>query len=273
MGWGGQIHLGYAAVMAIGAYGAIHMVRAGVPFELALVGAGLLTVPVGALVAIPAIRLSGLYLALATFGFGLLLERVVFSTALMFGGTGARVAPRPDFVGPGGDRAFYFVCLAIVVVVAMLLSRVEATRLGLLLRAMADSPTALAVHGASVTVMRVLVFSIAAFVAGIGGALLAALPGTISGVGFGSLQSLMWLTAVVIGGRTLIASPVLATVLFAILPSYAGGSYGDIEPILFGVAVVVIAVVQTNGLHVTMPARWHDRARRSPVAERWALAR
>src|SRR3954454_17674881 len=78
---------------------------AGLPWGLALLLAGLVAAPVGALVAVPAIRLSGIYLALATFGFGVLPQQLVSRTRFMFGRNGPLPVPRP--AGFEGDTAFY----------------------------------------------------------------------------------------------------------------------------------------------------------------------
>ena len=117
----GQISLCQAAFAAVGATTLSHLTGGvGLPWLPALILAGLAAVPVGALIAIPSIRLSGVYLALATFGFGILMERMAFGTGLMFGGNGSRSVPRPSFwfVDPGSDRAFYYVVLAIAVATA-----------------------------------------------------------------------------------------------------------------------------------------------------------
>ncbi|MPY81670.1 MAG: branched-chain amino acid ABC transporter permease/ATP-binding protein, partial [Actinophytocola sp.] len=93
----GQMSLCQAAFAAVGAASFSHLTHGlGLPWAVALLLAGLTAVPVGALIALPAIRLSGVYLALATFGFGLLMERMVFNTGLMFGGGSSRPVPRPD---------------------------------------------------------------------------------------------------------------------------------------------------------------------------------
>src|SRR5439155_3441582 len=112
-----------------------------------------------------------LYLALATFGFGLLMQYLFYPQSYMFGFSGASVsAPRPSFAQ--GDRAYYYVLLAFVVAACALLVGIRRSPLGRLLRAMADSPVALSTGGMNVTVLRVLVFCISAFLAGLGGALL-----------------------------------------------------------------------------------------------------
>src|SRR5205823_10121708 len=94
-----------------------HFQDAGIPYLLALVLAGLVLVPVGALVAIPAIRLSGLFLALATFGFGVLAQYLLFGTKYAFGAKALRTLSRPELFGVSfiGDKAFYYFVLAVVV--------------------------------------------------------------------------------------------------------------------------------------------------------------
>jgi branched-subunit amino acid ABC-type transport system permease component len=270
----GQVSLCHAAFAAIGATTFSHLASGlGLPWVLALVGAGLAAVPVGAIVAIPAIRLSGLYLALATFGFGLLVERMVFGTGLMFGKTGNRVSPRPDFgVDLTSDKAFYFVCLAVVVVGCAAIVVIHRSRLGVLLRAMADSPVALATHGLSVNITRVLVFCISAFIAGVAGALFASFSGTISGIGFGAFASLTWLTVLAIAGPGQLSAAVLAALLLAVVPAYAdSATYTKLQPVLFGAAALGAALAQGG-----LARAWFDRAtdrsnyrrRSSPVADR-----
>ncbi|MBA2950828.1 branched-chain amino acid ABC transporter permease [Streptomyces himalayensis] len=168
----GQVSLAHAALVAVGASTFSHLaVGAGLPWPVAVVLAGAVAVPVGVLVAVPAIRLSGLYLALATFGIGLLLEKVVYGSTWMFGATGTLPATRPALLA--GDTAFYYVLLAAAVAGSLMVAAIGRSRLGRLLWAMADSPTMLSTLGLGlgVNVTRVTVFAISAFVAGIAGAL------------------------------------------------------------------------------------------------------
>jgi branched-subunit amino acid ABC-type transport system permease component len=261
----GQISLCQAAFAAVGATTFSHLTHGlGLPWPVALVLAGLAVVPLGAFVAVPAIRLAGIYLALATFGLGVLLERVVFSTGFMFGGRGFRVAPRPD--GLSSDRAYYYVVLAVVVVAAGLVVALTRSRLGSLLRALADSPVALATHGLSTNVTRVLVFCLSAFLAGVAGALFIAAPGQASGVGFGSFQSLLWLAVVTLAGTRLLASPFLAAGLLVVLPAYASGSFSpEYQSMAFGALAIAVAVL-ADGRLVRQPnfalrrSRWREAA-------------
>ncbi|HVW32390.1 MAG TPA: ABC transporter permease [Acidimicrobiia bacterium] len=274
----GQVSLCHAAFAAVGAVSFSHLAHgAGLPWGVALIGAGLVTVPVGAAVAVPAIRLSGLYLALATFGFGILLERMLFRTGLMFGVNGFRKVARP--AGFATDVRYYYVCLAVTVVGAVVVYLLHNSRLGRLLRAMATSPVALSAHGLSVNVTRVLVFCTSAFLAGMAGALFAGLAGAASVTGFGSFQSLTWLTVLAIAGRGDVTAPVVAAAFIAVVPSYINNpSYTDLQPVFFGVAAVAAALSDAgNGrLRVWLRRatdRYEDRVRRSPVAERHTTAR
>jgi len=130
------------------------------PVLVALIGAGMVTALVGAVIALPAMRLSGLYLALSTFAFGLLMDNVIFQTWLLFGKSGNRSSPRPQLgpIHPHSDVAFYYVILSVVAVCCLLLVGLRRARLGRLLRAMADSPTALTTLGLGLNVTRALVF-------------------------------------------------------------------------------------------------------------------
>ena len=156
----GQVSLCHITFMAIGACAFGHLASGHHwPWGLALVVAGLIAVPIGALLSIPAIRLGGLYLALATFGFGILVQYMFYTQKYLFGSTGVGVnipMPKVSWLGlDGSDKSYYYLCLVLTVVVAGLVVAVTRSRLGRLLRAMADSPTGLATTGTSINVTRV----------------------------------------------------------------------------------------------------------------------
>jgi branched-subunit amino acid ABC-type transport system permease component len=245
-----QVSLCHAAFAAVGAVALSHLAGgAGLPWPVALLGAGLAAVPVGAAVAIPAIRLSGVYLALATFGFGILMQRVAYSTGLMFGGGGFRTVPRPEFPGidPRSDTAFYYVALVVAAGAGALVVALQRSRLGLLLRALADSPTALATHGTSTNLLRVFVFCLSAFLAGIGGGLIGAGTTAVQAIaGFGPFESLIWLTVLVIAGRAPIRGALTAAFLLSVAPAYLGAGFAEHQTIYFGI-VALIAAISSSG--------------------------
>ena len=265
----GSISLCHAAFAALGATTFAHLSHAGLPWLLALVGAGLAVMPLGAVVAIPAIRLQGIYLALATFGFGILLEKVLYPAGVMFGSIGARQAPRPHFWGINGsdERGFYLVVLLVAIVTTLLVVALIRNRIGRLLLALGDSPTALSTHGMSVNVTRVLVFCVSAGMAGISGALIAAQAGRVAGTGFTSFQSLTWLAVLVVCGRRPIFSAYLAAAMLLVVPAYAPDGFVNYQTMLFGAAALLATVLPEVDLGRRVGAS-DDRRLRSPVRAR-----
>ncbi|WP_109527482.1 ABC transporter permease subunit [Nocardia aurea] len=189
----GQVSLAHMAFAAVGAVTFSQLaVDHGWPWLLALLAAGLVAVPVGALLAIPASRLSGLFLALATFGFGIAVEYMMYPLGWMFTTSPlGRLMPYPPFAED--DRSYYYVVLGIVVLTAVIVVALTESRLGRLLRGMSDSPVAIATMGLDLRVARVLVFCISAFFAAIAGALLGVLLTTATAESYPSFQSLVLL--------------------------------------------------------------------------------
>ena len=246
----------------------LHHIR--IPWLIALLLAGLVAVPVGAIIAIPAIRLSGVFLALATFGFGVAMEQAAYPLAAMFGSNALGLNdPRPSLWGLDGDTAFYYVVLAFVLGATALILTITRGRLGRLLSGMADSPLALATHGASVNTAKVLVFCISAFLAAIYGGLYGAAIHTVSATQFGSFTSLtlVALLAIVWGGEPWYA--LFAAIGLNLIPAYvSGANVTNYLNVLFGVSAVALAV--QNGSHTprlvqTLADRVGGRRRSTPV--------
>jgi branched-subunit amino acid ABC-type transport system permease component len=248
----GQISLAQMAFAALGAATFAHALHAGFPWLLALLSAGVIMLPIGALVAIPAIRLSGIYLAILTFGFGLLIQRLFFTTYLMFGkGNNTRVS-RPMLFGTSlntaSDKGYYFVTLIITLMCLGIVILTRCTRLGRLLRAYGDSPTALLAHGANTTVTGVFVFCISAFISGIAGALLAGVTGQASGVSFDFSISLTMVavlaasTVFTLGRRMPIVASVIAALTYEVLKGYITSDFFvRYEGVAFGLLAILVA--------------------------------
>ncbi len=170
----GQISLCQMAFAAIGASTFAHLQQGGFPWLICLLFAGLAAVPAGAIVAIPSFRLSGVYLAVATFGFGLLAQNLLYTSGLMFGLDNSEVIDRPKLFGleTQGDKGYYYLVVVIAGLLAGLVLLVRRSRLGRILRALADSPAALDAHAVRTKVTRISVFCLSAFIAAIGGALI-----------------------------------------------------------------------------------------------------
>jgi ABC-type branched-subunit amino acid transport system ATPase component/branched-subunit amino acid ABC-type transport system permease component len=261
----GQISLCQLAFAAVGAAAFGHFAAYGIPWLLGLVLATLVAVPVGALVAIPAVRVSGVFLALATLGFGILVEQVFYTRSYMFGGTTLGIAdPRPD-VSIGGwnmstDRGFYYVLLIITVLVVIVMSAIGSGRLGRLLEAMADSPLALETQGATSSVLKVIVFCITAAMASLAGALTGMLYHYAVGDYFQSFASLELVAIVVIITMGEPWYAVLGAVGYTVIPGYLpGGNVSTYLLLLFGVGATTAAWGTRQGGTPAPVARFIDR--------------
>ncbi len=268
----GQVSLCHVSFAAIGAVAFSQLAGdAGVPWLPALLLAGLVAVPVGALLAIPAIRLTGLYLALATFGFGLLLQFMFYTQDFMFGDSGAgRDEPRPASLGIGldTDAGYYRLVLVLLVVVLVGVVALDRGRLGRLLRGLADSPVALTTNGTSVNVTRVLVFCLSAFLASIAGALVGVANTTVAADSYQPLLSLTYFALVVIVAGREPWYALMAAFGLILVPSYLeGADTATWTTLLFGLTAVGLALL---GRIPSVPAPVRgaiDRVfRRKPVA-------
>jgi ABC-type branched-subunit amino acid transport system permease subunit len=241
----GQVSLCHITFAAVGASTFAHLSASGAPWIVSLLLSGLVAVPVGALVAIPAIRLSRLYLALATLGFGILVERLVYGTTLMFGKLGTMQVARPGFAE--GDTAYYYLTLAVVLAGLAVVLLVNRARLGRLLRAMSDSPKALATLGVDVNTARLLVLCVSAFLAGLAGALFGGANTSVSSIGFNSLISLQLIPILYLAGTSQLLAPFVAAFALAVVPSFfSGDTFVKVQPILFGVSAVLVAALSAR---------------------------
>ncbi|WP_236791999.1 branched-chain amino acid ABC transporter permease/ATP-binding protein [Amycolatopsis sp. GM8] len=253
----GQVSLAHVSFMAIGVCAFAHLnADAHWPWIVALLMAGLITTPIGALLAIPAIRFSGLYLALATFGFGILLQYMFYGQSYMFGDLGLGVTVnRPDstVIDFTSDENYYYLVLVICLLFTGLLVAISRSRLGRLLRGLADSPTGLATSGASINVTRVLVFCLSAFIAGIAGvldagALAAGGSATINGQSYPPLQSLIYFTLIIISVGGVPWYALVTGMLTMLIPSYLPSTQTSYWlTVLFGVFALVHAMAPSGG--------------------------
>ena len=269
----GQVSLCHVTFAAIGACTFSHLVSGqGWPWFAALIAAGVIALPIGALLAIPAIRLSGLYLALATLGFGILVEYVFYSQNYMFGtGGNGLPMPLPSFgSGPISGTAFYFLVLAIIAVIAVAVVGLTRGRLGLLLRALGDAPTALETTGASTIVTRVLVFCLSAFIASLAGALIGVAQTTVSSASYPPFLSLTYLAVITVALGQAPWDALIAGLLVTLIPAYiTGGNTATYLQLIFGGSAVLMALTPASARGVPAPiANAVDRAfgqRRRPA--------
>jgi branched-subunit amino acid ABC-type transport system permease component len=268
------ISLCHATFAIFGAAALSHLHDAGLPWPVALVLSGLAVAPIGALLAVPALRLPPMFLAIATFGFGLLAERLLYQSSVMFGG-GRLEVPRPSAFTTDGE--FFYVVLAVVVVAVAAIEWLRSSRLGLLQRALADSPTAFVSLGIGSVMSRVLVFAVTSFFAGVAGGLLGGVSQSVGQTTFTFSNSLLWVAVLVVAGPTSLAGAILAAVALNQVPAMTtSASVTDWMALGFGVSAVLFARSADGVAGVfrrdwaTLADRSRGRLARSPHADRRA---
>jgi len=251
----GQVSLCHAAFAAVGAVAFSQFaIELDLPWLLAVILGSLVTVPVGALVAIPAIRLSGLFLALATFGFGILVQHLLYPQSWMFTSfSQGREMPHPSFAEDPQD--FYYVVMAALVLTAITVVAVQRSRLGRMLRTLADSPKSAESMGLTTQVVRILIFCLSAFFAGLAGILLGVERNFATGgdAFFGSFNSLLLLAMLALAP---FAEPWYAGIpaVATVIPAYISGADTSYWlNVVFGLSAILVAMAGGNP---TMPQRW-----------------
>lgn len=260
VGYAGQASLGHAAFLAIGAYGEALLFRAGVPFPVSIVLAAAFSGVVGLFVGLPALRLTGLYLAMATIAFAVIVGEVVGNWRSLTGGYfGMRVPPLSmGGISLASETRFYFVVLAFVLLVTWLTVNLVNGRTGRAMRAVSESEIAAASMGVNVAWAKTAAFVISAVFTAIAGGLYAHKTLFISPESFTILVSVELLILVVVGGLGTIigayfgaAFVVFVPVVLAIgkehLPTSIGSLPG-LEAGVFGMALILVILYEPQGI-------------------------
>ncbi len=244
-GWAGQISLAQFSFAGVGAFTAAHLAGSGGRHFLlaALVGMAL-AVPLGLVVGFLSLRLSGLFLALVTMAFALLMDNLVFNRSDVSGGLTGVTVPRPEILGLSlaGRVGFYELVVAVLGTVglgALLLFRGPVGRRLQILR---DSPLAASTLGVNLTTTKLVTFVVCGAVAALGGSLYGALQQSVTPQDFSFAASLELLLLVVLGGRSLVSGAVLAGAAYGVqlLPIPAGVA----RFIPLGIALGVLSLIQ-----------------------------
>jgi branched-chain amino acid transport system permease protein len=226
VGFTGQISIGHAAFFGFGAFTSAYLSdKLSVPVFFAIPLAGIVTALVGLVFGLPAARLKGLYLAIATLAAQYVLIDF-FSRAEWFTGgvVPAMAAPFSVFgYVLRGDPAYFYVVLAYLVVSTLLVTNLARSRDGRALVAVRDHYLSAEMMGINLTKYRTLSFALAAFFAGIGGALYAHYQEVVSNEGFGIDRSILFLAIVIIGGLGSVMGTLMGTVFMVLLPEAMEG--------------------------------------------------
>jgi branched-chain amino acid transport system permease protein len=215
VGYTGQISLGHAGFFAIGAYGTIVlMTQLHFPFLLALPVAALIAALFGFGLGLPALRLEGPYLAIATLGFGLTITQIIGKIELFGERQGLHT---PDLIiGPwhlDSDRDFYFLLIPLTVVLAVFARNLIKTKVGRAFISIRDADIAAETIGVNLVYYKTLAFAVSAFYAGIAGGLYAFVLRFIEPELFSLFMSIMFLTMAVVGGLGSMLGPIAGAAL------------------------------------------------------------
>jgi branched-chain amino acid transport system permease protein len=250
MGFAGQVSLGHAGFMGIGAYAvAIGPTHLGLPSSGSFViGAGLSAL-VAFLVGRPILRLKGHYLAVATLGFGILLAIVFTNEARFTGGPDGMTVPRLVLFGLSvrGAQAWYWITAVTFLIGAVLALNLIDSPSGRALRAIHDSEVAARVLGVDVARMKLLVFVISAIYASVAGSYFALLNGHITPDVSGFLRSIELVAMVVLGGMGSVAGSLVGAALLVVLPQTLTLLH-DYEHMALGLIVMLVMIFLRAGI-------------------------
>ncbi len=253
-GYNGQISLGHGAFFAVGAYvAAIMMDHWGLPYWSTVPAAGAVCFIAGFLFGLPALRLEGLYLALATFALAVATPQILkHKTFEQWSGGVQGIAitkPRAPWGLPlSADQWLYFFALAVAVVLFVAGSRLVRGRLGRALVAIRDHPTAAAAMGVNTALYKTLTFGVSALFTGVAGALSAIAVQFVAPDSFGFLLSISFLVGIVVGGLGSISGAIYGAAFIEFVPNIADNFSKSAPWAIYGVLLVVSVYVMPAGI-------------------------
>lgn len=252
---------GHGVFMLIGAYttglGVIH----GVPILLAVLGGVALSILVGAMMALPSLRLSGFALAVVTMGAASLFAQGVKAFQLTGTTQGLTLPPVP-FVQMAGGRVFYITALLVLVVGATVSRCVDKGPIGRSLRAAATNPLMASSFGVHLLKVRTLAFVLSAVYGALAGSLLGLLIGYIAPEAYSPELSIQLFAAVMIGGSSSYWGPILGALFIVLIPELTQ-SVQNASAVVYAVLFTVVVTVYPGGLQqlTTTPLAWRGLSR------------
>ena len=268
-GYNGQFSLGHGAFYAIGAYvSAIMMDRWNVHYGWTLPVAAVICLVVGFLFGLPALRLEGLYLALATFSLALAVPQILKYFEHWTGGSQGIVLSKPN--APFGlklnpDQWLYFLTLAILVLLFWLGANLLRGRVGRAIVAIRDNHIAAEAMGINTALYKSLVFAVSAGYTGVAGALSASVVAYVAPDSFDVFLSITFLIGSVIGGLASISGAIFGALFIQFVPNWAQDISKAAPWAIFGVFLIVFMYVMPFGIAGAIRLLW-IRLRRSRVA-------
>jgi branched-chain amino acid transport system permease protein len=266
-GFTGQISLGHAAFVALGAYtAAILATKLSLPFWITVPAGGLVSSMFGVLLGFPCLRLKGLYLAMATMSFGMVVEYAVTHAEFLTMGVRGISVPRPNLFGFvfQTETSMYYLILAFVVLLTIAAKNLMRTRLGRAFLAIRDQDVAASVIGVNLTKYKVMSFAISAFYAGVAGSLYAYSTGYLHPENFTLLLSIEYIAMIIVGGLGSILGSIFGAIFLTLTPDaisavmgflgkhldFLQGRYNEEWNIAaFGLLIMLFLIAEPTGLN------------------------
>lgn len=262
VGYAGILNLGYAAFFAFGAYTyAIVNIHFHIPFWGGLIVSALATAGFGMLLAFPALRLSGDYLAIVTLGAGEITRIVLNNCDQVTGGPNGLLGiahPQLPFLNYNfgvKSQPYYFLILIIILSVVFFLKRLEDSRLGRAWRALREDELAASAMGINLAWAKLTAFGVGGVIAGVAGCIFAAKQGTVSPDSFDFTVSVMVLAMIVLGGIGQIGGAILGALVLTILPECLR-DFSSYRMLIFGVAMILMMLFRPQGLFHFFSTAW-----------------
>jgi branched-chain amino acid transport system ATP-binding protein len=249
VGLTGQISLGHVGFYAIGAYTSSILTLKGVSFWFALPLAALVAGSVGALLALPALRVSGPYLAMVTIAFSVIVEYGTIEWRSLTGGANGLTGIMPPSLGSlvFSDREIAALSVLLAGISLWFFQRLAASGWGMAMRAVRDTEVAAQSIGLRPVALKTVAFALSAALTGVAGAVLSPLMTFISPSSFPFSQSLLFLLAVVIGGAGSVLGPVLGSLAVGLLPELLSG-LAEYRLLIFGALMIVVLWLAPEGI-------------------------
>jgi branched-chain amino acid transport system permease protein len=251
-GYNGQISLGHGAFYAMGAYTAAIMIdRWGVGYGWTIPAAGLACFVVGFLFGIPALRLEGLHLALATFALALAVPQILKYFDSWTGGSQGIVLSKPR--APLGlplsrDQWLYYVALSVLIVLFVLTWNLLRTRPGRAIVAIRDNPTAAQAMGIDTALYKSLTFGVSACYTGIAGAVGGLAVAFVAPDSFNVFLSITFLVGIVIGGLASVPGAIFGALFIQFVPNYAQEISKAAPWAIYGIFLIAFMYVMPDGV-------------------------
>lgn len=252
IGYTGQISFGQAGFLAIGAFTFGHLRIWGVPFLVALAGAGLVAALAGILVGFPSLRLKGPYLAIATLGFGIAVFQVFVNWEVLSGGRSGLAIPKlKPLLGLSAAQSVYYIYVLLLAAFTLATYNIVSSYVGRAFVAIRDAEIAAEVNGINLTRYKLLAFALSSFYTGVHGALYAQVLGHIEPQIFNVLESITLFVAVIIGGVASVEGSILGAAFVLLVPKVFS-DFREMVPVVYGVTILLVLIFEPLGLY----GRW-----------------